>query len=146
MLSDLLGSWWGPGDEVVITDLDHHANVAPWKRLERERGITVRHVQVDLKSGQLDFDSLANVLGKKTKLLAIGAGSNALGTISDVQKAGAMAHAVGALVFVDAVHYAPHALVDVHAMDCDFLACSSYKFYGPHAGIDRKSTRLNSSH
>ncbi len=134
-LARALGSWWGPGDEVVITDLDHHANVAPWKRLERERGITVRHVKVNLATGQVDFDSLASVLGKKTKLLAIGAGSNALGTITDVQRAGAMAHAVGALVFVDAVHYAPHALVDVHAMDCDFLGCSAYKFYGPHAGM-----------
>jgi selenocysteine lyase/cysteine desulfurase len=92
-------------------------------------------VKVNLATGQVDFDSLASVLGKKTKLLAIGAGSNALGTITDVQRAGAMAHAVGALVFVDAVHYAPHALVDVHAMDCDFLGCSAYKFYGPHAGM-----------
>jgi cysteine desulfurase family protein (TIGR01976 family) len=134
-LARSLGAAWGPGDEIVITDLDHHANVAPWRRLERERGVTVRTVGVDLERGQLDWGSLKSALGPRTKLLAIGAASNALGTINDVTRAGRLAHDVGATVFVDAVHYAPHALVDVRAFDCDFLACSPYKFYGPHTGV-----------
>lgn len=134
-LARALGRGWGPGDEVVITDLDHHANVAPWRALEKERGITIRRVRVDLTTGQLDWRSLEAVIGPATKLLAIGAGSNALGTISDVTRATALAHAAGALVFVDAVHYAPHNLVDVKAIDCDFLGCSAYKFYGPHVGV-----------
>ena len=130
-----LGAAWGPGDEIVITDLDHHANVAPWRRLERERGVTVKPVNVDLERGQLDWQSLKSALAPRTKLLAIGAASNAIGTINDVTRAGRLAHDVGATVFVDAVHYAPHALVDVRAFDCDFLACSPYKFYGPHTGV-----------
>ena len=134
-LARALGAAWGPGDEIVITDLDHHANVAPWRRLERERGVTVKRVNVDLERGQLDWQSLKSALGPRTKLLAIGAASNAIGTINDVTRAGRLAHDVGATVFVDAVHYAPHALVDVRAFDCDFLACSPYKFYGPHTGV-----------
>ena len=134
-LSRALGAAWGPGDEVVITDLDHHANVAPWRRLEHERGVTIRRVGVNLERGQLDWDSLERALTPKTKLLAIGAASNALGTISDIARAAELAHEVGALVFVDAVHYAPHMLVDVKALDCDFLGCSPYKFYGPHTGV-----------
>lgn len=134
-LARALGRGWGPGDEIVITDLDHHANVAPWTALERERGVTIKRVKVQLDRGQLDWDSLRAALGPKTRLLAIGAGSNALGTITDVTAATRLAHAVGALVYVDAVHYAPHALVDVRAIGCDFLGCSSYKFYGPHAGV-----------
>ena len=134
-LARALGRGWGPGDEIVITDLDHHANVAPWTALERERGVTIKRVKVQLDRGQLDWDSLTAVLGPKTRLLAIGAGSNALGTITNVAAATRLAHAVGALVYVDAVHYAPHALVDVRAIGCDFLGCSSYKFYGPHAGV-----------
>ncbi|MCC7001181.1 MAG: cysteine desulfurase-like protein [Gemmatimonadaceae bacterium] len=134
-LARALGRGWGAGDEIVITDLDHHANVAPWRALERERGVTIRRVDVDLAKGQLDWASLKASLSPRTKLLAIGAGSNALGTINDVAEAARLAHAVGALVYVDAVHYAPHALVDVKAMDCDFLGCSAYKFYGPHVGV-----------
>jgi cysteine desulfurase family protein (TIGR01976 family) len=134
-LARALGAEWEPGDEVIITDLDHHANVAPWCRLEQERGISIRRVGVNLSTGQLDWASLERAIGPRTRLLAIGAGSNALGTITDVAAAGRLAHAAGALVFVDAVHYAPHALVDVRAMDCDFLGCSPYKFYGPHAGV-----------
>lgn len=134
-LARALGGAWGAGDEIVVTDLDHHANVAPWKRLERERGVTVRSAGVDLAAGALDWASLERAIGPRTKLVAIGAGSNALGTITDVARAARLAHAAGALCFVDAVHYAPHALVDVRAMDCDFLACSPYKFYGPHAGV-----------
>lgn len=134
-LARSLSAWWKAGDEVVITDLDHHANVAPWQRLVREKGIVLKHVDVRLETGQLDWGSLERAITRKTKLLAIGAGSNALGTITDVAAAGKLAHAVGALVLVDAVHYAPHVLVDVHAMDCDFLGVSSYKFYGPHVGV-----------
>jgi cysteine desulfurase family protein (TIGR01976 family) len=134
-LARALGRGWGPGDEIVVTDLDHHANIDTWRALERERGVTIRRVDVHLDRGQLDFDSLRAALGPRTKLLAIGAGSNALGTITDVAAAAALAHAVGALVFVDAVHYAPHQLVDVRAMQCDFLGCSAYKFYGPHVGV-----------
>jgi cysteine desulfurase family protein (TIGR01976 family) len=134
-LARSLGAAWGPGDEIVITDLDHHANVAPWRRLERERGVTIKKVGVNLETGQLDWDSLKSALGPRTKLLAIGAASNALGTINDVKRAGQLAHEVGATVFVDAVHYAPHVLVDVREFDCDFLACSPYKFYGPHTGV-----------
>jgi cysteine desulfurase family protein (TIGR01976 family) len=134
-LARSLGAAWGPGDEIVITDLDHHANVAPWRRLEHERGVTVKRVGVNLERGQLDWESLKSAIGPRTKLLAIGAASNAIGTISDVTRAGRLAHDVGATVFVDAVHYAPHALVDVRAFDCDFLGCSPYKFYGPHTGV-----------
>ncbi|MEX2182205.1 MAG: cysteine desulfurase-like protein [Gemmatimonadaceae bacterium] len=134
-LARALGRAWGPGDEIVITDLDHHANVAPWRALERERGVTIRSADVHLDRGQLDWASLERALTPRTRLLAIGAGSNAIGTITDVAAAARLARAVGALVFVDAVHYAPHALVDVRAMDCDFLGCSAYKFYGPHVGV-----------
>jgi cysteine desulfurase family protein (TIGR01976 family) len=134
-LARALGRAWGPGDEVVITELDHHANVAPWRALERERGVTIRSVAVRAETGQLDLTDLERQLGPRTRLVAIGAASNALGTITDVARAARLARAAGALVFVDAVHYAPHALVDVRAMDCDFLACSAYKFYGPHIGV-----------
>ena len=134
-LARALGREWKAGDEVVITELDHHANVAPWRALDRERGIVVRSVRMNPESGRLDLDDLATKLTKKTKLLAIGAASNALGTITDVVAATAIAHGVGAEVFVDAVHFAPHQLVDVKGIDCEFLACSAYKFYGPHIGI-----------
>jgi cysteine desulfurase family protein (TIGR01976 family) len=134
-LARSLGRGWGPGDEVVITELDHHANVAPWRAVERERGITIRTVSLDPASGQLHWAELERVLSPRTRLVALGAASNALGTINDVARATSLAHQAGALTFVDAVHYAPHALVDVIALDCDFLACSSYKFYGPHLGV-----------
>ena len=123
------------GDEIVITELDHHANVAPWRALEKERDVTIRVARMIPETGQLDWDHFAQQLNARTKLVAIGAASNALGTITDVRRAGEMAHAAGAQIFVDAVHYAPHELVDVRALDCDFLACSAYKFYGPHIGI-----------
>jgi cysteine desulfurase family protein (TIGR01976 family) len=134
-LGRALGRGWGPGDEVVVTELDHHANVAPWRALERERGITVHAVPLNLETGELDWPALERALSPRTRLLAIGAASNALGTITDVTRACALARATGALSFVDAVHFAPHALVDVGAIGCDFLACSAYKFYGPHVGI-----------
>jgi cysteine desulfurase family protein (TIGR01976 family) len=130
-----LGRGWGPGDRVLITELDHHANVAPWRALERDRGITVLSVPLLPATGQLDWAKLEELLATKPRLLAIGAASNALGTITDVGRAAAMARSVGALSFVDAVHYAPHELVDVQKIGCDFLTCSAYKFYGPHIGI-----------
>ena len=130
-----LGREWGKGDEIVITELDHHGNVAPWRALAKERGVTIRVVKMDAAEGRCDWNDLERQIGPRTRLLAIGAASNALGTITDVQAAGELAHAVGARVFVDAVHLAPHELIDVQELACDFLACSAYKFYGPHIGI-----------
>ncbi|HEV7683444.1 MAG TPA: cysteine desulfurase-like protein [Pyrinomonadaceae bacterium] len=134
-LARALGPQYGKGDEIVVTELDHHANVAPWQRLAVERGVLVKTVKMVPETGQLDWDSFEQSVTKQTKLIAIGAASNALGTINDVARAIRIARSVGALVFVDAVHYAPHALVDVQALDCDFLAMSAYKFYGPHVGV-----------
>ena len=134
-LARAIGRELGPGDEIVLTELDHHGNVAPWRALEKDRGVTVRMVKMRLDDGRLDWNDLEAAITPRAKVLAIGAASNALGTITDVARAAALAHAVGATVFVDAVHYAPHALVDVQAMGCDFLACSAYKFYGPHIGV-----------
>lgn len=130
-----LGRGWGAGDEVVVTELDHHANVAPWQALAKERGITLRVVRMQTVDGCLQWDDLERAIGPRTRLVAIGAASNALGTITDVAAAARLAKAAGALTLVDAVHYAPHALVDVKAIGCDFLACSAYKFYGPHVGV-----------
>jgi cysteine desulfurase family protein (TIGR01976 family) len=130
-----LGRAWGEGDEIVVTELDHHANVAPWRALERERGVTVRVVPIVPETGQLEWEALQRALSGRTRLLAIGAASNALGTITDVARAVRLARDAGALTFVDAVHYAPHRLVDVRTIGCDFLACSAYKFYGPHIGV-----------
>ncbi len=130
-----LGRGWGPADEIIVTELDHHANVAPWQALARERGLTVRTARMIPGSGELDWSDFESLVTSRTKLVAIGAASNALGTITEVHRAGELVHAVGGLLFVDAVHYAPHALIDVHALDCDLLACSAYKFYGPHVGV-----------
>jgi cysteine desulfurase family protein (TIGR01976 family) len=134
-LARALGRQWGPGDTVIVTDLDHHANIAPWRALEREKGITIRSVPLIPETGQLDWANLEQQLSTRPRLLAIGAASNALGTISDVARAARIARGAGALTFVDAVHFTPHQLVDVQAIGCDFLACSAYKFYGPHIGI-----------
>ncbi|MBI2407523.1 MAG: cysteine desulfurase-like protein [Gemmatimonadetes bacterium] len=134
-LARALGRGWGPGDEVIITELDHHANQAPWRAIERERGITIKVVPINLATYELDWTALERAFTPRTKLLAIGAGSNALGTMPDVTAAARLAHAAGALCFVDAVHYTPHGVVDVRAFDCDFLACSAYKYYGPHIGV-----------
>jgi len=134
-LSRALGRQWGPGDEIVVTELDHHANIDPWRALEKDRGVTVRTVKMRPQTGDLDWTDLERSISARTKLVAIGGASNALGTINDVRRATELAHAVGALAFVDAVHYAPHVLVDVREIGCDFLACSPYKFYGPHLGV-----------
>jgi len=134
-LSRALGREWGAGDEIVVTELDHHANVDPWKWLEKERGVTIRVVRMRPESGDLDPADLERAIGRRTKLVAIGGASNALGTVNDVRRIAALAREAGALRFVDAVHYAPHVLPDVAAIGCDFLACSPYKFYGPHLGV-----------
>src|SRR3984893_7325691 len=121
------------GDEVVVTTLDHDANVAPWRALE-EKGVVVRQVDIRESDCTLDLDDLKRKIMNKTKLVAVGYASNAVGTINPVAEITSLAHAAGALVFIDAVHYAPHGPIDVKALDCDFLACSPYKFFGPHMG------------
>lgn len=134
-LSRALAPTIAPGDEIVVTELDHHANVAPWTRLAAERGAVIRVVRMETATGMLDWSDLERKITARTKLLAIGASSNALGTVTNVRAATDLAHERGARVFVDAVAYAPHTLVDVRDIDCDFLACSAYKIYGPHLGI-----------
>ena len=134
-LARALGRGYSAGDEIVVTELDHHANIAPWHALEQERGIKVQTAKMIPETGQLDWDDFARQLTGRTKPVAIGAASNALGTINDIPRAAAMAHSVGAQIFVDAVHFAPHGLIDARRWECDFLACSAYKFYGPHIGI-----------
>lgn len=134
-VSRSLGRAWGPGDEVIVTGLDHQANVAPWRRMAADNGMTVRVVPVNLDTMQLDYEAFEALLSPRTRLVAVGAASNAVGTINDVRRVADAARAAGALTYVDAVHYAPHELVDVQEMGCDFLACSSYKFFGPHAGM-----------
>jgi cysteine desulfurase family protein (TIGR01976 family) len=130
-----LARGWREGDDVVVTELDHNANVDPWRALEKEKGIVVRAIPVLPKAAQLDLEALPELLTGRTRLVAVGGASNAVGTINDVAKIASLAHARGALVFVDAVHNAPHALVDVGALGADLLACSPYKFYGPHTGV-----------
>lgn len=134
-LARALARQWQPGDEVIVTELDHHANVDSWRAAAADRGLTVRTVRINTSPGELDLEDLAAAFTPRTKLLAIGAASNAIGTMVDLPHAITLARAAGALVFVDAVHAAPHALVDVRALDCDFLGCSTYKFYGPHLGV-----------
>jgi cysteine desulfurase family protein (TIGR01976 family) len=134
-LARTLGRMWSPGDEVIVTELDHHANVAPWRALQTDRGIEIRSAKLDCDAARLDYDHLASLVTPRTKLIAAGGASNAIGTINDLRRIAGIAKAANALLFVDAVHLVPHELVDVDAIGCDFLACSSYKFYGPHEGI-----------
>ena len=134
-LARALGRTWSAGDEVIITELDHHANVAPWRALEIDRGVEIRSAKLNCEGGQLDYDDLASLVTPRTKLIAAGGASNAIGTINDLARIARIAKDANALLFVDAVHLVPHELLDVRAIGCDFLACSSYKFYGPHAGI-----------
>jgi cysteine desulfurase family protein (TIGR01976 family) len=132
-LSHALERLWQPGDEIVITQLDHEANRAPWMRLGRA-GITVREIRLNA-DGRLDEADMRAKIGARTKLVAIGYSSNALGTINDVELARRLTQQIGAYLLVDAVHYAPHFALDVTALQPDFLLCSAYKFYGPHVGI-----------
>ena len=134
-LSRALGQRFSAGDEIVVTELDHHANVDPWRRLAVERGVTIRTVRMDTATGKLVEEDLERFMGPKTRIVAVGAASNALGTMNDLERIVSMGHSVGALVFVDAVHYVPHALLDVRKLDCDFVGMSAYKFYGPHVGV-----------
>ncbi|OGO25401.1 MAG: cysteine desulfurase-like protein [Chloroflexi bacterium RBG_16_52_11] len=126
---------WQPGDEIVVTLLDHDANFTPWVLAAEDRGCNVRQVDFHPEDGTLDMQSLAAALQGKPRLLAVGYASNALGTINPLAQIVQMAHAAGALVYVDAVHYAPHGPIDVQQLGCDFLVCSAYKFFGPHAGV-----------
>jgi cysteine desulfurase family protein (TIGR01976 family) len=132
-LSRAIGRELKPGDEIVVTTLDHDANVAPWRALE-EKGVVIRQVDIHEADCTLDLDDLKKKITAKTKLVAVGYASNAVGTINPVAEITRLAHAAGALMFIDAVHYAPHGPIDVRALDCDFLACSPYKFFGPHMG------------
>jgi len=134
-LGRALGRMWNEGDEVIVTELDHHANIDAWRALTVDRGIVIRTARMNCDTGQLDYEHLQSLVTDRTKLIAAGAASNSLGTINDLQRIGKIARDANALFFVDAVHYAPHALVDVKEIGCDFLACSAYKFYGPHIGI-----------
>lgn len=126
---------FGPSDEIVVTRLDHDANVAPWLMLAEDTGATVHFCDVDVETCTLDMSHMQSLLNPRTKLVAVGYASNATGTINDVKTVINWAHAVGAYTFVDAVQYTPHGLVDVKALDTDFLACSAYKFFGPHVGL-----------
>ena len=134
-VSRSIGATLEPGDEVVVTALDHQANVDPWLAMAADRGLTVRVVDIRPDDVTLDLDSLDAVLGPRTGLVAFGWASNAVGTINPVAEIVRRAHAVGARTFVDAVHFAPHGPIDVRAIGTDFLACSAYKFFGPHAGV-----------
>lgn len=134
-LARTLGRMWSAGDEVIVTELDHHANVAPWRALQVDRGIEIKSARLNCDAAQLDYEHLASLVTPRTKLIAVGGASNAIGTINDLRRVAEVARAANALLFVDAVHLVPHELVDVKAIGCDFLACSSYKFYGPHEGI-----------
>ena len=132
-LSRAIGRELQPGDEIVVTTLDHDANVGPWRALE-EKGVVIRQADIHDSDCTLDLDDLRKKITSKTKLVAVGYASNAVGTINPVAEITKLAHAAGALMFIDAVHYAPHGPIDVRALDCDFLACSPYKFFGPHMG------------
>lgn len=134
-ISRALARELGPGDEIVVTRMDHDANIAPWLLIAEDTGATVRWADFDVEDYTLDMAALRNSINPKTKLVAVGYASNATGTVHDVKTIVDWAHAVGALVFVDAVQYAPHGPIDVQALGCDLLACSAYKFFGPHQGV-----------
>jgi cysteine desulfurase family protein (TIGR01976 family) len=134
-VSRAIGRTLEPGDEIVVTRLDHDANVAPWLALQEERGVTLRWVGIREADCTLDLADLERALGPRTRMVAVGLASNAVGTINPVRQIVAMAHAAGAMTYVDAVHAAPHLPIDVKALDTDFLVCSPYKFFGPHLGL-----------
>jgi cysteine desulfurase family protein (TIGR01976 family) len=134
-LSRAWAKTWGPGDEIILSDLDHDANVSPWVLGATEAGAVIKRIPVNLEDGTLNLEAYAKLLSDRTRLVAVGLASNITGTINPVRKMADMAHAVGARVYVDAVHYGPHGLLDVEALGCDALVCSAYKFFGPHVGI-----------
>ncbi|MGB6386439.1 MAG: cysteine desulfurase-like protein [Terriglobales bacterium] len=133
-ISRAIGRELGPGDEIVVTLLDHDANFSPWKALE-EKGVVIRTVAFNEKDCTLNMQDLAAKIGDRTRLVAVGYASNAVGTINNVAEVVRLARQAGALSYIDAVHYAPHGPIDVRQLDCDFLACSTYKFFGPHMGV-----------
>jgi cysteine desulfurase family protein (TIGR01976 family) len=133
-LSRSIGRTVSPGDEIVVTRLDHDANVAPWVALE-EKGAVIRVIDFDPADCTLDMKGLHTAIGPKTRVVAVGAASNAVGTVNDIRQIAAWAHEVGAWIYVDAVQYVPHAAMDVQVFDADFLACSAYKFFGPHLAV-----------
>jgi cysteine desulfurase family protein (TIGR01976 family) len=134
-MSRALARSWQPGDEIIVTRLDHDANIAPWLLAAEDHGVTVRWLDFRPQDCTLALETLPDLLNEKTRLVAVNYASNAVGTISDVKQVVSMAHKVGALVYVDAVHYAPHDMIDVQDLDCDFLASSAYKYFGPHTGV-----------
>ena len=134
-MSRAIGRKLKPGDEIVVTRLDHDANCSPWLQMAEDRGVTVRWAEIHDEDCTLDMADLASKINSKTKLVAAGYASNAVGTINPVKEIVQLAHKAGALAYIDAVHYGPHGLIDVQALDCDFLACSTYKFFGPHMGV-----------
>lgn len=134
-LSRAIGRTLRPGDEVLVTRLDHDANIRPWVLAARDAGATVRFVDIHPEDCTLDLEDLRRQLSPRVRLVAVTCASNAVGSVNDVRRITRLAHEAGALVFLDAVHYAPHRLIDVQDWDCDFLACSAYKFFGPHVGI-----------
>jgi len=129
-----IGATLKPGDEIVVTTLDHEANVSTWRAMAADRGVTVKTADIDLTDVTLDLEDLESKLGPRTKLVAVGYASNAVGTINPIREIVARAHEVGALTYVDAVAYAPHGPIDVRDLDTDFLVCSAYKWFGPHLG------------
>jgi cysteine desulfurase family protein (TIGR01976 family) len=134
-ISRAIGRDLKPGDEIVVTRLDHDANVSPWLQMAEDRGVTVRWAEIHDADCTLDMADYASKINSKTKLVAVGYASNAVGTINPVKEIVQLAHKSGALAYIDAVHYSPHGLIDVAALDCDFLVCSTYKFFGPHMGV-----------
>jgi cysteine desulfurase family protein (TIGR01976 family) len=133
-VSRAIGKLLRTGDELIVSDLDHDANITPWLDLE-ERGVVVRRIPIHVETGTLDLEAFERLLSDRTRLVAVGYASNALGTVNDVKRITERAHAAGAWVWVDAVHLAPHRSIDVRALDVDFLVCSAYKFFGPHLGV-----------
>jgi cysteine desulfurase family protein (TIGR01976 family) len=134
VVSRSIGRELHPGEEIVLTHLDHDANISPWRALG-ERGVTIRLAEINEEDCTLDIEDLASKITDRTKLVAVGYASNAVGTINNVEEIIPLAHKAGALAYIDAVHYAPHGPIDVRALDCDFLVCSTYKFFGPHMGV-----------
>jgi cysteine desulfurase family protein (TIGR01976 family) len=133
-ISRAIGRMLQPGDEIIVTHLDHDANISPWLALE-EKGIIVKWANFNVSNCRLDLEHLSSLLSRKTRMVALGYASNAVGTINPIKKIASMIHEIGAWVWVDAVHYAPHGAIDVQDIDCDFLVCSAYKFFGPHVGV-----------
>jgi len=130
-----IGRMLSPGDEIIVTRMDHDANVSPWLLMARDYDLTVKYLSFDKETYEFDLDALDELLSERTRLVCFGHASNLTGTINDVSAAVARAKSVGALIFVDSVQYAPHGIIDVQDLGCDFLVCSPYKFFGPHMGV-----------